>query len=142
MSSYSIKDIHDLDAVANAIVALTAEYNLFCFVGEMGAGKTTLIKKITSLMGVTNQTSSPTYSIVNEYLVGNRKIYHFDFYRIKNIEEAYDMGIEEYLFDSNAICFIEWPERIAELVNKEQRVEVVVNVSIDGSRTIDLIGYN
>lgn len=91
-------------------------YKIFAFYGEMGAGKTTLIKNICNFLEVKDNVSSPTYSLVNEYetLKGDL-IYHFDFYRIKNKQEALDMGCEEYFY-SNNLCLIEWPEMLGEIL--------------------------
>ena len=103
----------------------------------MGAGKTTFIKSICEELGVKDVMSSPTFSIVNEYRsAAGEKIYHFDFYRIKNISEAYDLGYEDYFY-SNAFCFIEWPEKIQELLPKEA---VKVKLSVVGEqRKIEII---
>ena len=107
------------------------------FYGPMGSGKTTLIKEISKQLGVDDVTSSPTFSLVNEYHSINEEIlYHFDFYRINNEEEAFDMGIEEY-FDSEAWCFIEWPDKVENLLPLES---VVIKLSIhqDNTRTIEI----
>jgi tRNA threonylcarbamoyladenosine biosynthesis protein TsaE len=89
------------------------------FYGEMGAGKTTLIKSLAKSLGVSDATSSPTFSLVNEYEAANgQTVYHFDMYRLKNEAEAYDMGMDEYLY-SNNWCFIEWPEKIPTLIPHE-----------------------
>lgn len=94
-----------------------SKHKINTFQGDMGAGKTTLIKAICKSLGVENNTSSPTFSLVNEYHLPNKqKIYHFDFYRLKSETEALDMGIDEYL-DSGSWCFIEWPEKIPSLLN-------------------------
>lgn len=107
--------ITDLMAVAQELVEASNGVKVWMFVGEMGSGKTTLIKTICNQLGVTDATSSPTFSIINEYkATSNRPIYHFDFYRIEKEIEAYDMGVEEY-FESGSYCFVEWPERIPSL---------------------------
>lgn len=103
-----------LAQVANQILQSNPE-KIITFTGEMGVGKTTLIKEICVQLGVKNTTSSPTFSLVNEYSAENGSIYHFDCYRLKSINEAFDMGIEEYL-DSGHWCFIEWPEIIQNLL--------------------------
>ncbi len=116
MSSITISDLAQLPAVAKQLVKSFDGERIIAFYGEMGAGKTTLIKAICEELDVTDTISSPTYSIVNEYRTAKgEKIYHFDFYRIKSADEAYDMGYEEYFY-SKAYCFIEWPEKIAELM--------------------------
>lgn len=119
MSKIILNDISELPAVAKQLVKAFNGHRIVAFYGEMGVGKTTLIKAICEELGVRSSISSPTYSIVNEYLsASGLKIYHFDFYRIKNADEAYDMGYEEYFY-SKAWCFIEWPERIEELMPLE-----------------------
>lgn len=95
-----------------------AESHNFLFFGEMGVGKTTLIKALVKTLGSTDNVSSPTYSLVNEYLAKEKSIYHFDFYRIKDIEEVYDMGFEDYL-SQDAYIIIEWPELIEPLWPEE-----------------------
>lgn len=109
---YSIEEINSIakDLISNA------KYKILLFFGEMGVGKTTLIKEICKELGTNDVISSPTFSLVNEYRSeSNTVIYHFDFYRIEDEEEAYDIGIEDY-FDSNAWCLIEWPENIENLL--------------------------
>ncbi|MEI9920717.1 MAG: tRNA (adenosine(37)-N6)-threonylcarbamoyltransferase complex ATPase subunit type 1 TsaE [Bacteroidota bacterium] len=106
--------LNELDAVVKELLVAGNQRKVWLFHGEMGAGKTTLIKAICKTLGVESGMASPTFSIVNEY-AGNEKIYHFDFYRLKNEEEAYDIGVEEYL-DSGNLCLIEWPERIPGLL--------------------------
>lgn len=100
-----------LDEAAKKILIYAEHESFFIFEGDMGAGKTTLIKALAKAMGVEEVVSSPTFSIVNEYHANGRIIYHFDFYRIKNLQEAYDIGYEEYFYSGNT-CFIEWPEKI------------------------------
>jgi tRNA threonylcarbamoyladenosine biosynthesis protein TsaE len=108
---------------------------VLAFYGEMGAGKTTLIKAICTEFGVTDNISSPTFSIVNEYKGRNgKKTYHFDFYRIKSQDEAYDLGYEEYFY-SGAICLIEWPEKVKDLLPLEI-TKVVITKGEGESRTI------
>lgn len=104
----------DLPEAASALLNFADDEKVFLFEGEMGAGKTTLIKTICGQLGVSDTASSPTYSIVNEYEHSAGKVYHFDFFRIKNENEAFDLGFEEYL-DSGQYCFIEWPEMISNL---------------------------
>ena len=100
----------------------------------MGAGKTTLIKALCAELAVKDMTSSPTYSIVNEYIYPNGKVFHFDFYRIKSEIEAYDLGFEEYLY-SKQYCFIEWPEKI-KVLWPESYIQVIINQTKDEVRTI------
>lgn len=108
-------NLSSLPAIANNLLTFANGEKIFLFEGEMAAGKTTFIKSICSVLGVQESVSSPTYSIVNEYEGSDEKIFHFDFYRIKKEEEAFDIGFEEYLY-SGAICLIEWPEKITNLL--------------------------
>ena len=110
-------NIYQIEKVAKAILA-QSDHKIIAFYGEMGVGKTTLIKVLAKQLGVNELTSSPTFSIVNEYHTPKTILYHFDCYRMENEEEAYDIGIEDYLY-SDAWCFIEWPERIESLLPKE-----------------------
>ncbi len=126
--------ISQLPTIASEIIAFAPESRIFLFYGDMGAGKTTLIKSICECLGTTEPVTSPTFSIVNEYIGANDKIYHFDFYRLKNQTEALDMGYEEYFY-SGAYCFIEWPEKIAGLL-PEHYVSVRIEVTGDNSRRI------
>ncbi len=112
MPEVILNSLSELPTAAVQIIEAIGDRNVLAFYGEMGVGKTTFIKAVCVALGVKETISSPTFSIVNEYLsASGRKIYHFDFYRIKDINEAFDMGYEEYLY-SDALCFIEWPEKI------------------------------
>ena len=104
--------------------------NFIVFRGQMGAGKTTLIKKICNFLGVEESVSSPTFSLVNQYSTAKGQlVYHFDFYRIEEVEEALDFGVEEY-FDSEAICLVEWGENVEELL-PNKRVEVQIELTLE-----------
>ena len=132
-------DIIELKNIAKWLINNGLNYNIWLFNGEMGAGKTTLINELAHQMGVLNPTSSPTYSIVNEYETSNGLIYHLDLFRLKDISEAIDAGIEEILF-SNSICFIEWPEIILPLIDNKY---LEINISnIGESRKIQLIKHD
>lgn len=116
MSTLTLTDLSELPEVAKKLLQSFDGEKVVAFQGPMGAGKTTLIKALCEALGVVDTVSSPTFSIVNEYrTVKGEKVYHFDFYRIKSVDEAYDMGYEEYFY-SKAYCFIEWPEKIQELM--------------------------
>lgn len=110
-------------------------HKVFAFYGGMGAGKTTFIKALCAALGVTDTVNSPTFSIVNEYhSADDRPVYHFDFYRIGRIEEVYDMGYEDYFY-SGAVCLIEWPELVEELL-PDTAMRVVIEADEDGVRTL------
>jgi tRNA threonylcarbamoyladenosine biosynthesis protein TsaE len=109
---------------------------VFAFYGKMGAGKTTFIKALCNALGVTDMVNSPTFSIVNEYIDGEgNSIYHFDFYRIKRLSEAYDIGFEDYVYSGN-LCLMEWPELVEELL-PDDVVRVTIEEQADGSRVIE-----
>jgi tRNA threonylcarbamoyladenosine biosynthesis protein TsaE len=119
MHKATLNDLSELPALAKKMLQSFSNQKVIAFYGEMGAGKTTLIKALCDELGVTDTVSSPTFSIVNEYRgARGQKIYHFDFYRLKSPLEAYDLGYEEYLY-SKAYCFIEWPEKLEELMPLE-----------------------
>lgn len=129
--------LNDLPQAALNLIRFCGNNRVCLFNGDMGAGKTTFIKAICEALGVTNMVSSPTYSLVNEYETKNGQVvYHFDFYRIRSEQEALDMGYEDYLY-SGAWCFIEWPERISNLL-PENVVQVSVSVQ-DNIRIITLL---
>ena len=128
--------LDNLSEIASEIIA-SAENKTLLFFGEMGVGKTTLIKEICKKLGVTDSISSPTFSLVNEYETSKKeKVFHFDFYRITDEEEALDMGIEEY-FDNNDWCLIEWPKNIENLLPLDA-VEIHLSTLNDGKRNIQL----
>lgn len=128
--------IEQLDLVAKQILEQNPS-KVLLFNGEMGAGKTTLIKKLCENLGVNEPTSSPTFSLVNEYYTTNNQyIYHFDCYRLKTEIEALDMGIDEYLY-SGYWCFIEWAEKISNLI-PEQHSVITIEVLADGNRKLTL----
>ena len=125
-----------LPEAARTFVRAIDQSTVFAFYGKMGAGKTTFIKAVCEALGVTDVVNSPTFSIVNEYRsdTTGELIYHFDFYRIQRLEEVYDMGYEDYFY-SGALCFIEWPELVEELLPGDA-VKVTVTEAEDGSRCI------
>ncbi|OKS89090.1 tRNA (adenosine(37)-N6)-threonylcarbamoyltransferase complex ATPase subunit type 1 TsaE [Mucilaginibacter polytrichastri] len=111
----NVNSLTELASAAQQIIDHAKDQRIFLFYGDMGAGKTTFIKSLCEGLGVTESVTSPTFSIVNEYRGANATVYHFDFYRLKSQSEAFDMGYEEYFY-SDAYCFIEWPEKIADLL--------------------------
>jgi tRNA threonylcarbamoyladenosine biosynthesis protein TsaE len=128
---------HDLGEVAKMFLEKAGHHTVWLFHGEMGAGKTTFIKSVCARLGVKDPMSSPTFSIVNEYQTAkDKKVYHFDFYRIKNEAEAYDIGTEEYFY-SGDLCLIEWPEKISSLIPAEH-ADVSITVENQNHRTIAL----
>ncbi|MBQ4801964.1 tRNA (adenosine(37)-N6)-threonylcarbamoyltransferase complex ATPase subunit type 1 TsaE [Aquimarina sp. MMG015] len=128
--------LDELSQTAQHIIT-NSKHKTILFDAEMGVGKTTLIKEICKQLGVRDNISSPTYSLVNEYKGGEENtIYHFDFYRIQEEEEAYDIGFEEYL-DTNAWIFIEWPEKISNLL-PENSVKIKIKLLDDGKRVLSL----
>ncbi|MBN2806514.1 MAG: tRNA (adenosine(37)-N6)-threonylcarbamoyltransferase complex ATPase subunit type 1 TsaE [Prolixibacteraceae bacterium] len=137
MRTIQIATLHDLETAAQTFMNMMGTYKVFAFYGEMGAGKTTFIKQVCRLMGVEENITSPTFSIVNEYIAsGGNSIYHFDCYRLKNLEEAYNIGAEEYLYSGN-YCFIEWPERMEELL-PESAIAVKIEVQAKNHRIISV----
>ena len=136
MDSLTLKSLSDLNVVADKFLRIMRGKKVFAFFGPMGVGKTTFIKALCNELGVVEIVTSPTFALVNEYQTGSGEvIYHFDFYRINKIEEVYDLGYEDYFYSGN-YCFIEWPDKIAELLPENiAYVQLVENK--DGSRTIN-----
>ena len=129
-----VKSLDELKYAAEQLVAFGESEKIFLFYGDMGAGKTTLIKSLCESLGVKEPATSPTFSIVNEYQGASSKIYHFDFYRLKNQSEALDLGYEEYFYSGN-YCFIEWPEKIPDLL-PDHYIRVDVQVVSDNERLL------
>jgi tRNA threonylcarbamoyladenosine biosynthesis protein TsaE len=133
-----IQDLEHINEAARTFIENIGDHTVFAFYGKMGAGKTTFIKAICEELGVDDVITSPTFAIVNEYScdtsLTSDRIFHFDFYRIKKLEEVYDMGFEDYFY-SGALCLIEWPELIEEVL-PEDAVKVSITENTDGSRTV------
>jgi tRNA threonylcarbamoyladenosine biosynthesis protein TsaE len=130
-----INDLEHIREAARQFISHIGDRRVFAFYGSMGAGKTTFIKAVCEELGVTDVVTSPTFAIVNEYTAADGgSIFHFDFYRIKKLEEVYDMGYEDYFY-SDALCFIEWPELIDEVL-PDDAVKVTIKENADGTRTV------
>ena len=137
MIEIDIQSLDHINEAARTFINHIGNDTIFAFYGNMGAGKTTFIKAVCEELGVTDVINSPTFAIVNEYLAGNGEtIYHFDCYRINKIVEALDMGCEDY-FDSGNLCFIEWPENIAEIL-PDEAVAVHIKVADNDTRCIEI----
>lgn len=136
MIKIKIKNLSELPRAAAQILEEAEGNCVFLFYAEMGMGKTTLIKELCKQLGVEDNVSSPTFSIVNEYIGKQEKIYHFDFYRIKDEQEAFDLGYEEYFYSGN-YCFVEWSEKIENLL-PENAVSISITGNGEGERMIEL----
>lgn len=133
--AYSALD--EIEEVAKKIIEHCNRFNIWLFEGQMGAGKTTLIKSICKQMGVTDNVSSPTFSLLNVYQTGTGdEVYHFDFYRIKDQIEAIDIGSDEYFYSGNH-CFIEWPEKIPSLI-PDRFIKISINLGKENEREISI----
>lgn len=127
--------LDNISTAAKEFLDTIGDARVIAFYGSMGAGKTTFIKALCEQLGVNDVITSPTFAIVNEYTAGNGEpVYHFDFYRIKKIDEVYDMGYEDYFYSGN-LCLIEWPELIEDLL-PEDALRVTIAQNSDNSRTI------
>ena len=130
---FKVKNIEELALVADQILSATTG-NIYTFVGDLGAGKTTLIKALCSHLGVISMISSPTFSVINEYDDGNKTIYHMDWYRLETLDQLMNIGIEEYLISGN-VCFIEWPQ-VGEPLFDEDIVNIHIFIDDQGDRII------
>ena len=128
--------VSDLQQIATQIIDFAGNTRIFLFYGDMGAGKTTLIKSLCDVLESDDNITSPTFAIVNEYVAKQGKIYHFDFYRLKNQTEALDLGSDEYFY-SGDYCFIEWPEKIPDLLPAHYN-RIIIKVQADNSRQITI----
>ncbi len=137
MKTIRINSLNELPEVARAVIEAIGDRSVVIFRGEMGAGKTTLIREIVTQLGATDVVTSPTFAIVNQYQgTMDRRIYHFDFYRLEDLREAYDFGYEEYFY-SGDICLVEWPERIEPLL-PEEVITVRITVDDENKRTFEI----
>jgi tRNA threonylcarbamoyladenosine biosynthesis protein TsaE len=138
MFQTEIKDISALQDTAKQLLACFPEERIFAFYGTMGSGKTTFIKALCRELGSHDNITSPTFALINEYSADEGAvIYHFDFYRIKKLEEAFDLGYEDYIYSGN-YCFIEWPEMIQSLL-PEGIIEVKIRETENGNRLFEAI---
>jgi len=131
--NYHLSELKD---ISTKILSYLDSPKTLLFYGEMGVGKTTLIKELVKQLGVTDATSSPTFSLVNEYQGNNSTIFHFDFYRIEKEEEVYDIGIEDYFYQ-NAWCFAEWPEKIPNII-PDDAITIKIHKNSDDTRTLEI----
>ena len=140
-TQFHIHNVEGLSEVSDYLLSQRDRADVIAFYGSMGAGKTTLIKNLCHHMGVTDEVNSPTFAIVNEYITGEGEaVYHFDFYRIKKLEEAYDIGYENYFYSGN-LCLIEWPELIEPLLPSTYlRVDIRLGATAD-ERIIEVTDY-
>lgn len=139
MKTINVPNLEALPAAAREFAAMMGDNTVFAFYGDMGAGKTTFINELCRTLGVdSDETASPTFALINEYRSDTTAelIYHFDFYRIDDLDEAIDLGVEDY-FDSGAVCLLEWPEKITPLLPSDT-VSVRIRVNDDDSRTIEV----
>lgn len=132
-----IQSLDNIREAANLFIENKGNGKVFAFYGKMGAGKTTFVKAICEALGVEDVITSPTFAIVNEYhsTKMDEPIYHFDFYRIKKLEEVFDMGYEDYFY-SGSLCFLEWPELIEDILPQDV-VKVKISEQEDGSRLVE-----
>jgi tRNA threonylcarbamoyladenosine biosynthesis protein TsaE len=132
-----IDGLDTMEAVAFQFLDYVGDRTIFALYGQMGVGKTTFVKAIAAVLGVGDEVSSPTFAIVNEYAISyGQVLYHFDFYRVNEVSEAMDFGYEEYFY-SGCKCFIEWPEKIEEIL-PEDVVRVTISENEDSSRTVEI----
>ena len=138
---FEAKSPEEMKSLAPKIIEVIGDTKIWCFEGDLGAGKTTLIQALCQTFNVIDQVTSPTYSLVQEYrdLEGN-PYYHFDFYRLNHIQEALEMGCEEY-FDSGHICFLEWPELVAPLL-PDQKAKITIEAKENGTRIIKIAKHD
>jgi tRNA threonylcarbamoyladenosine biosynthesis protein TsaE len=139
MNHVLIPNLAELGNAARQIVQWIGNNRIICFYGSMGAGKTTLIKAICTELCVTDVVASPTFALVNEYSDGQGEpVFHFDFYRIKKLDEVFDFGYEEYFYNPEGICLIEWPELIEDILPPAGVVRVTIEVLADESRKVSV----
>ena len=132
-----VKNLNELEAAAQELLPVLRDRGVVALYGGMGAGKTTLVAELMREMGSTDDVTSPTFALVNDYVAGNgRHVYHFDFYRIDDVREAFDLGYEEYFYGGE-LCLVEWPEKIEELLPPDT-LRLHIDILPDGSRRISV----
>lgn len=137
MKQIIIKDLRHIEEAASEFLKQSEGNSIIAFYGLMGAGKTTFITAICKVLGVKDVVNSPTFTIVNEYCSSSgMPVYHFDFYRINRVQEVIDIGFEEYVYDSQGLCLMEWPEKIEDIL-PEETLRVKISEQGDGSRLIE-----
>lgn len=140
MEPIIVNDINQLDDAAAKVIEAIRPNRIVCLYGGMGAGKTTFIKSLCKVLGVTDTVVSPTFALINEYsTTQGMPIYHFDFYRINKLEEVFDFGYEEYFYSTQGICLIEWPELIEDILPSDGVSRFKIDVNDDGIRAISLM---
>lgn len=141
MTRFVVEGLNEVPAAARLVIANAGNHTIWVFDGEMGAGKTTLIKAIGKELGILDNVTSPTFSLVNEYATGEgKRYYHFDFYRINSEEEALDIGVDEY-FGSGEICFVEWASKIPHLI-PDHYLKISINLVSENSRELILTSHD
>lgn len=139
MVNIQLKNLSELENAARAILNSIGDSRFICFYGSMAAGKTTLIKAMCAELGVKDVVTSPTFALINEYKTAKgTKVFHFDFYRIRKLEEVYDFGYEEYFYNNDGLCLIEWPELVEDLLPSENVCRLTITVNSDQSRSIQI----
>ena len=135
-----ILSISEINKLVDAFLEVSQGEKVALLYGDLGAGKTTFVKRLVQKLGSTDKTSSPTYSLVNEYDIADGKLYHIDLYRLDNEQEALEIGIEDYLY-SGHYCMIEWPQVIEKLVERAVEIKITTNTDESRSVEIDLVNY-
>ena len=134
------KGLDEIQSVADRIIAEASDYNIWLLMGEMGAGKTTLSKALGKSLRVVDEVQSPTFSIVNEYLTeDDHTVYHFDFYRLESVEEAFAIGVEDYFYSGN-ICLLEWPQKV-ESILPQRFLRIDIEDALKGNRNFKVSKY-